>query len=68
MPCQDAGRLHEVTQCLSALVEEPHASVLHAMIQCMRFPGAIDLLGADAMAALEEPLFMSLFDIHRVRS
>lgn len=54
----DANRRDEAIQCLSALVEEPHASVLHAMIKFMHMPGAIDLLGADAIAALEEPLFM----------
>jgi uncharacterized protein (TIGR02646 family) len=56
----DTNRHDETIQCLSALVEEPHASVLHAMIQSMRMPGAIDLLGADAIAALEEPLFIRL--------
>jgi hypothetical protein len=64
----DAGRRDEAIQCLSALVEEPHASVLHAMIQSMHLPGAIDLLGADAMAALEEPLFMRVFSANRALS
>lgn len=56
----DTNRHDEAIRCLSALVEEPHASVLHAMIQSMPMPGAIDLLGADAIAALEEPLFIRL--------
>ena len=64
----DANRRDDAIQCLSALVEEPHASVLHSMIQSMRMPGAIDLLGADAIAALEEPLFMGLLSSHGVVS
>jgi hypothetical protein len=64
----DANRRDEAIQCLSALVEEPHASVLHAMIQSMHMPGAIDLLGADAVAALEEPLFIRLLSAHSDRS
>jgi hypothetical protein len=64
----DADRRDEAIQCLSALVEEPHASVLHAMIQSMHMPGAIDLLGADVIAALEEPLFMNCFSANSVLS
>jgi hypothetical protein len=56
----DANRRVEAIQCLSALIEEPHASVLHAMIQAMQMPGAVDLLGADTIVALEEPVFMRL--------
>lgn len=56
----DTNRRDEAIQCLRALVEEPHASVLHAMIQSMHMPGAMDLLGADTIAALEEPLFIRL--------
>jgi hypothetical protein len=56
----DEGRGDEAIQCLRALAEEPHASVLHAMIQLIHMPGAVDLLGADAIAALEEPMFVTL--------
>jgi hypothetical protein len=56
----DASRQDEAIQCLHALAEEPHASVLHAMIKSLHMPGAIDLLGSDAISALEEPLFMRL--------
>jgi hypothetical protein len=64
----DANRRDEAIQCLAALVEEPHASVLRAMIQSMPMPGAIDLLGADAIAALEEPLIIGLIGAHIVVS
>jgi hypothetical protein len=56
----DSNRSDEATQCLRALVEEPHASVLHAMIKSMHMPGAIDLLDADTIAALEEPVFIGI--------
>ena len=56
----DQGRRNAAVQCLSALAEEPHASVLHAMVQSVRLPGALDVLGADVVAALEEPVFMRL--------
>jgi hypothetical protein len=55
----DAGRQNDAIKYLSALVEEPHASVLYAIIRSVSLPGAVDLLGADTMAALEEPLFMA---------
>jgi hypothetical protein len=55
----DAGRQNDAVKYLSALVEEPYASVLHAMIRSIHLPGAIDLLGAEAMAALKEPIFMA---------
>jgi uncharacterized protein (TIGR02646 family) len=55
-----SGHRYEAIQCIAALAEEPHASVLYAMMQSMHLPGAVDVLGADVMAALQEPVFVSL--------
>jgi hypothetical protein len=56
----DQDRCNEAIQYVSALAEEPHASVLHAMIQAIHLPGAQDVLGADVVAALKEPAFRAL--------
>lgn len=63
----DQGRRDEAIQCLSALTEEPHASVLHAMVLSVHLPGATEVLGADVVAALEEPILMSLVAFQSVR-
>jgi uncharacterized protein (TIGR02646 family) len=49
------GREAEAARCLTALTEEPHATVLWAMITSMGKPGAHDVLGRDVVAALEDP-------------
>jgi uncharacterized protein (TIGR02646 family) len=47
-------RLDDAERCLRALAEEPHASVLHAMLRLIHLPGATDVLGADVVAALQD--------------
>ena len=55
-----AGRAGEATRCLRALGEEPHASVLHAMLHTVTMPGAADVLGTDVLAALTNPALLAL--------
>jgi len=53
-------RLEEASACLQALTEQPHASVLFAMLSVLDLPGADIVLGRDVVAALSDPLIMSL--------
>jgi hypothetical protein len=46
------GRADEAAACLHALAEQPHASVLSEMLRSVNLPGAVDVLGPDAVAAL----------------
>jgi hypothetical protein len=57
------GRDDETVDCLQALTEQPHASVLHEMLRSAELPGAVDVLGADLMAALRSQEMLSL--LHR---
>jgi hypothetical protein len=45
---------------LKALAEEPHASVLQAMIVASDRPGAAEILGADVLKALGHPSIREL--------
>ena len=47
-----SDRHDEAVDCLRALTEQPHASVLHEMLRSARLPGAVDVLGTDLVAAL----------------
>lgn len=58
------GRDQEAIRCLTALTEEPHASVLHAMILSAGLPGAAEILGEDVIVALSNPRIQSLVTIH----
>jgi hypothetical protein len=49
------GRKDDAARRLRALTEEPHASVLQAMLRSMEFPGAVDVLGTDVVGALKDP-------------
>ena len=49
------GRKEDAARRLRALTEEPHASVLQAMLRSMELPGAVDVLGSDVMGALRDP-------------
>jgi hypothetical protein len=49
-----ADRGVEATDCVHALREQPHASVLNEMLRSARLPGAPDVLGADTTAALRD--------------
>jgi hypothetical protein len=62
----DQKREAELIHCLDALAVEPHASVLHAIVQTLPLPTAADVLGADVIAALGEPAFLKL--VRRVAS
>lgn len=55
-------RKDEAVQCLRALGEEPHASVLHAMLRCTDLPGARVILGPDVLEALTDPRILELFE------
>jgi HNH endonuclease len=57
------GRADEAVDCLQALTEQPHASVLHEMLRSAEFPGAVDVLGADLMAALRSQEMLTM--LHR---
>jgi hypothetical protein len=46
------GLLTETVDCLLALIEQPHASVLQEMLRSAPAPGATDVLGTDVVAAL----------------
>jgi hypothetical protein len=48
------GRLAEAVDCLLALIEQPHASVLQEMLRSARSPGSAEVLGADVTAALTD--------------
>jgi len=45
-------REDEADLCLKALAEEPHASVLYAMLRAVDMPGSADVLGAEIVSAL----------------
>jgi hypothetical protein len=53
-------RLDEASACLQALTEQPHASVLLAMLSVLHLPGADVVLGSDVVAALSDPVIRSL--------
>lgn len=54
------GREDEAVPVLRALAEEPHASVLQQMIVTRELPGAIEVLGADVVEALNDPRIREL--------
>lgn len=49
-----ADRGEEAADCLHALTEQPHASVLREMIRSARLPGGADVLGPEIVAALAD--------------
>jgi hypothetical protein len=49
------GRRDEAVDCLRALTEQPHASVLHEMLRSAHLPGAAEVFGADLVDALLDP-------------
>lgn len=57
------GREQEGRQRLSALREEPHVSVLHAMLGVLTMDGAETVLGTDVFNALQDPKVRRLLDI-----
>lgn len=59
------GRYDEAVDCLRALTEQPHASVLHEMLRSADLPGAVDVLGADLIAALESQQVLALLQDSR---
>jgi hypothetical protein len=46
------SRRDEASDCVRALTEQPHASVLHEILRSAALPGADDVLGADLVAAV----------------
>jgi hypothetical protein len=50
-----SGRAKDAVQRLAALREEPHASVLWAMLHAAGATGAQEVLGQDVLAALKDP-------------
>ena len=54
------GRHDEAGDCVRALTEQPHASVLHEILRSAPLPGAIDVLGADLVAALMDQEVLAL--------
>jgi hypothetical protein len=49
-----AGRGEEAADCLHALTEQPHASVLREMIRSALLPGGAEVLGHEIVAALAD--------------
>lgn len=63
------GREDEAVQHMKALVEEPHASVLHAMLRTRGMTDAEDILGSDVVAVLGDPGMQRLVqDIWQIES
>lgn len=58
-------REEEAGRCLKALAEEPHASVLYAMLWSMDMPGSVDVLGPDIVAALSDSRVRSLLHLDK---
>ncbi|MEV5708834.1 hypothetical protein [Actinoallomurus sp. NPDC052274] len=56
-------RKDEAAQCLRALGEEPHASVLYAMLRSTDLPGATVILGRDVLEALTDPQILELLGL-----
>jgi uncharacterized protein (TIGR02646 family) len=44
----------EAADCVRALREQPHASVLNEMLRAAELPGAVEVLGADTATALRD--------------
>ena len=57
-----AGRDTEARNHMWALSEEPHASVLNAMLQTVELPDADDILGPEIVATLRDPKMQQLMD------
>lgn len=53
-------RHDEASDCMCALTEQPHASVLYEMCRSANLPGAWEVLGADVVAALTDPAVQNL--------
>lgn len=58
----EQNREDEGRQRLAAMREEPHASVLHAMVNVMDMNGAEDVLGRDVLCALKDPKIRKLLN------
>jgi uncharacterized protein (TIGR02646 family) len=54
------GYLDEAALGLLALVQEPFASVLHAMLRLLNSPDVLDILGEDVVAALRDPTVITI--------
>jgi hypothetical protein len=54
------GRPDEATLGLRALIQEPYASVLYAMLRLLDSPDVIDILGEDVVAALRDPAVLGI--------
>lgn len=59
----EQNREDEADQRLAAMREEPHASVLHAMVNVMDMDGAEDVLGRDVLGALKDSRIRKLLDV-----
>jgi HNH endonuclease len=54
------GRHDEAHDCVRALTEQPHASVLQEILRSAALPGAVDVLGTDLVAALTDQEVLAL--------
>jgi len=61
-------RHDEAVDCVRALAEQPHASVLHEMLRSADLPGAVDVLGTDLVAALLDQEVLALLRGSRSQS
>ena len=59
----EQNREDEGQRRLAAMREEPHASVLHAMVNVMDMDGAENVLGRDVLNALKDPRIRKLLNI-----
>jgi hypothetical protein len=56
----EQGRHDEAGDCVRALTEQPHASVLQEILRSAVLPGAVDVLGTDLVAALMDQEVLAL--------
>jgi len=54
------GRHDEAGDCVRALTEQPHASVLHEILRSAGLPGAVEVLGTDLVSALMDQEVLAL--------
>ena len=59
----EQNREDEGRQRLAAMREEPHASVLHAMVNVMDMDGAGDVLGREVLNALKDPRIRKMLNV-----
>ena len=55
-----ASRRDEAAECLGALAEQPHASVLREMLRSATLPGGVHVLGPDTVTAIGDATVLAI--------